>query len=345
MRKEIYRMDRTAALGVLSRATVVRLATTAEDGRPILRTVHGVVVDGGVAFHGAPAGEKMDGIGRPCVLGVEEIIAQIPSYFVDPERACPATTYYLSVQVHGTLEAVDDPAAKARALAALMTRFQPEGGHVPIDPEHPLYRKAIEGLLVARVPFERLDGKSKLGQNRSPEELARILELLWQRGAPGDVRAIDVVRAANPRAATPAFLSAPARLECAPDDAEAAADLLVGAYWNEGVSRDDIIRSHRNASAWVAARDESGRMVGTARALADGAKYAWVYDVMVTPEWRARGLGASLLRLLLDHPAVRSARTVLLGTRDAQRFYERFGFRERAVSRFTTMALQRQMSG
>src|SRR5262249_8581181 len=138
---------------------------------------------------------------------------------------------------------------------------------------------------------------------------------------------------------------------CAPDAAEEVAELLIGAYWNDGVSRDEIIRSHRNASAWVAARDESGRMVGSARALADGAKYAWVYDVMVAPEWRARGLGASLMRLLLDPPAVRGARTVLLGTRDAQRFYERFGFRERAVSRFTTMALekvrihQRQMSG
>src|SRR5262249_4908872 len=190
--------------------------------------------------------------GRPCVLGVEEIVAQIPSYFVDPERACPATTYYLSVQVHGTLEAVEDAAAKARALAALMKRFQPEGGHVLIDSEHPLYRKAIEGLLVARVSLERLDGKSKLGQNRSPEEIARILELLWQRGAPGDVRAIDLVRAANPRAATPAFLFGPARLECAPDAAEEVAELLIGAYWNDGVSRDEIIRSHRNASAWVA---------------------------------------------------------------------------------------------
>src|SRR5262245_47264502 len=108
MRKEIYRMDRAGALAVLARAPVVRLATTAADGRPLLRTVHGVVVDGAVAFHGAPAGEKMEGLRRATVLAAEEIIAQIPSYFVDPERACPATTYYLSVQVHGPLEAVDD---------------------------------------------------------------------------------------------------------------------------------------------------------------------------------------------------------------------------------------------
>ena len=338
-------MDRAGALAVLERAPVVRLGTTAEDGRPILRTVHGVVVDGALAFHGAPAGEKMDGMGRPCVIAAEEMVAQIPSYFVDPERACPATTYYLSVQVHGTLEAVEDPAAKARVLAALMTRFQPEGGHVPIDAEHPLYRKAIEGLLIARVSLEKLDGKSKLGQNRKPEEIARILELLWQRGGPGDTRAIDLVRAAHN--VTPKFLAGPARLFCAPEPSAATevAELLADVYWNEGITRETIARSHLQSSAWVIARDEKGKLVGSARALSDGAKYAWIYDVIIAPDWRGRGLGASLMRLLLDHPAVRGARTVLLGTRDAQRFYTQFGFRERAVTKFTSMALERPVRG
>jgi nitroimidazol reductase NimA-like FMN-containing flavoprotein (pyridoxamine 5'-phosphate oxidase superfamily)/ribosomal protein S18 acetylase RimI-like enzyme len=335
-------MDRAMALRVLARAPVVRLATAAEDGRPILKTVHGVIVDDAIAFHGAPAGEKMDGMGRECVIAAEEIVAQIPSYFVDPERACPATTYYLSVQLHGTLEPVDDAAAKARVLAALMTRFQPEGGHIPIDAAHPLYRKAIEGLLVARVSLEKLDGKAKLGQNRTPQEIERVLELLWRRGAPGDARAIDLVRAAHPNV-TPAFLAGPAHLSCAPEPetAEEVAELLKDAYWNGGVSRDALVRSHLNSSAWVAARNDEGRLVGSARALSDGAKYAWIYDVIIAPGWRGRGLGQSLMRLLLDHPAVRGARTVLLGTRDAQNFYACFGFRERPVSKFTSMALER----
>jgi hypothetical protein len=36
------------------------------------------------------------------------------------------------------------------------------------------------------------------------------------------------------------------------------------------------------------------------------------------------------MRLLLDHPAVRDARSVYLTTRDADRFYERMGFVERS---------------
>ena len=51
-----------------------------------------------------------------------------------------------------------------------------------------------------------------------------------------------------------------------------------------------------------------------------------IYDVIVAPEWRRRSLGRTLVRLLLDHPAVRGASQVRLGTRDAQRLYAGFGF-------------------
>jgi predicted N-acetyltransferase YhbS len=61
----------------------------------------------------------------------------------------------------------------------------------------------------------------------------------------------------------------------------------------------------------------------------DGAKRAWIYDVMVAPSWRGKGLGEALMRLLLDHPAVRHTRGVCLTTRDAQTFYARLGFGDR----------------
>jgi hypothetical protein len=52
MRKEIYRMADAEAMAVLERSPVVHLASTDAEGGPILRTVHGVVVDGALAFHG-----------------------------------------------------------------------------------------------------------------------------------------------------------------------------------------------------------------------------------------------------------------------------------------------------
>jgi nitroimidazol reductase NimA-like FMN-containing flavoprotein (pyridoxamine 5'-phosphate oxidase superfamily)/GNAT superfamily N-acetyltransferase len=318
-------------LAMLDEAPVIHLASTDLAGAPILRTVNFAVSDGAVVFHGSPVGEKIQAVGRPVVLSVEETVAAVPSYFSDPERACPATTLYRSVQVHGALEEVTDAAAKARALQALMQKLQPEGGHLPITADHPMYKKAVDGVMVLRVPLERVDGKSKLGQHKRAEEVARLLEQLWRRGGPGDARAVDLIRAANP-AAAPAFLACPsgARLLCAPPRARVgdAVELLHDSYWNVNVARETIARAQLGATAWVAAADDEGRLVATARAISDGAKWAAVFDVMVAPAWRGRGLGDAVVRLLLEHPAVRGARRVWLGTRDAQQFYARFGFAE-----------------
>jgi nitroimidazol reductase NimA-like FMN-containing flavoprotein (pyridoxamine 5'-phosphate oxidase superfamily)/GNAT superfamily N-acetyltransferase len=332
MRKEIYRMSRDESVAVLASAPFVHVAGSDARGAPIMRTLNAAVVDGAVTFHGAPAGEKLELLGREVVVAAEDVVASIPSWFVDPERACPATTYFRSVQVHGVLEEVTDAPAKARALAALMAKHQPEGKHVPIAADHPLYRKAIEGLLVARVSLEKLDGKGKLGQNRSPGDLAVILERLWERGEPGDLRAIDLVRKANPSIVAPPFLASPVGtiLFCAPGAGELdeAVDLLRLAYWNEGLDRATIGGAQTGSTVWVAARDSTGALVATARALSDGTKYAYVYDVMVAPVWRGRGLGASLLRLLLDHPRLRRVPKTWLRTRDAMEFYRRLGFVE-----------------
>lgn len=345
MRKEIYRGTRDAARGLFARSRVVHLATTTPDGAPILRTVHGVVVDDLLAFHGAPAGEKIAALGRPAVLSADEIVAEIPSYFFDPERACPATTYYRSAQVHGLLEELTDLDSKARVLQALMEKYQPEGGHVPITAGDPRYRKAIDGILIAAVRLDHLDGKDKLGQNRRPDEMAHILTCLWRRGQTGDPRAIEALRAANPATPDPEFLRAPpgARLSCALEhaDADAAAELLADTYWNRDVPRERIARAHRGAAVWLGAHDESGRLIASARAVGDGAKWIDIRDVIVAPTWRGRGLGEAVVRLLLDHPYVRHAHAVHLHTRDAQPFYHRFGFSDAPTNPNTAMRLLR----
>ncbi len=333
MRKEIFRMDRAGAVALLERVPVVHLASTTPDGRPLIRTVHGVVVGDALAFHGAPAGEKTETEGRDAVVSAEEIVAAIPSYFLDPERACPATTLYRSVQIHGKIERVDDPSEKARVLAALMAKHQPEGGHVPIAADHPLYRKAIEGILVLRVALGDLDGKAKLAQNRTPEDRVRLMDRLWERGLPADAQAIELIRAHNPGTLLPLFLRGPAGTSLAAwlgaPDAAAAGALVDGAYWNDGFSAATLARAHEGSVAWVGARDAAGDLVASARAISDQEKRAWIYDVIVAPALRGKGVGDAVMRLLLDHPALRRVRRVYLATRDAQPFYERLGFGDR----------------
>jgi nitroimidazol reductase NimA-like FMN-containing flavoprotein (pyridoxamine 5'-phosphate oxidase superfamily)/GNAT superfamily N-acetyltransferase len=347
-REQHFRMESREVMALLGRAPTMYLASTNESGRPILRALNFAVSDGAVVFHGSPVGEKHEAEGRAAVISVDETIANVPSYFTDPEKACPATTMYVSVQVHGVLSEVEDAAKKARALQAIMEKYQPEGGHVPITAENPLYKKAVEGISVMALPLEVVDGKSKLGQNRKTEELNRLLERLWRRGDPGDARAVDLIRAANP-AAAPAFLACPsgARLLCAPVQVDGAVELLRDSYWNAGVPDDVIARAQTGATAWVGACDDEGRLVATARAISDGSKWAAVFDVMVAEKWRGRQLGDAVMRLLLDHPRVRRVRRVWLGTRDAMKFYQRLGFCEgRMIPQrsFTTteMVLQRE---
>jgi predicted GNAT family N-acyltransferase/nitroimidazol reductase NimA-like FMN-containing flavoprotein (pyridoxamine 5'-phosphate oxidase superfamily) len=330
MRLKVYQMEHARALRFLDVAPTVRIATSLADGTPVMRTVHGVLVDGYLAFHGSPVGEKVNAIGRPAVASAEEVIAPIPSYFIDPERACPATTYYLSVQVHADIERTDDPDFKTRVLAALMAKLQPQGGYVPLGPDHPLYRNAVQQIMVLRMSLERLDGKAKLGQNRTPEQLSRVIQALWQRGLPGDARAIDLVRRANPDVQCPEFLSFPCGLNvfCAlgQTEVEEVTNLLKDEYWCVGIPPEVIAQSHLNASAWVGAKDSEGRLVCSARAISDYAKHAWIYDVIVAPWCRGRGIGQALMRLMLDHAAVRHAANVGLATRDAQGLYSKFGF-------------------
>lgn len=174
-----------------------------------------------------------------------------------------------------------------------------------------------------------------LAESRTPDERARLCDALWLRGRKRDVATIELIAAADPLFSPPAFLQAPggARLVCALDErgADEAAALLDGAYWLGGFSRAEIAASHVTSTAWVGARDASGALVATARAVGDGVRRAWIYDVMVAPGWRGRGLGLAVVRLLLDHPAVRHARKLSLRTRDAQALYRKLGFVEESA--------------
>ena len=172
--------------------------------------------------------------------------------------------------------------------------------------------------------------KAKLAQNRTPAQRTTLLEKLWGRGGEGDTRALELIREANPGTPVPPLLASPAGTTLhawlPEENASAAADLLTGEYWNDVFTREELVSSHLGSTAWVGVKDETGALIGTARAIADGAKCCWIYDVCVRADWRGRGVGKAMMRLLLDHPAVRRCRVLRLGTRDAQSLYASFGF-------------------
>lgn len=327
-------MTREAAVAFLSAAPQFHLCGVGPDGAPVIKSLDGVVIDDRVCFHSSPVGEKTSLVGRSVVVNAEEVVAFIPSTFTDSGLACPATTLFRSVQVHGVLEALEAPELKAKVLGALMKKRQPEGGYARITPEHPGYAPAIKGILVAGVSLSRLDGKAKLAQNRSAPEKARLVERLWARGDANDLRAIELIREANPDFELPGFLAAPARgalhTWLPTSRVDEAVELVAEEYWNVGrFSRETVRQAHLSSDAWIGATDETGRLIATARAISDRSKHAWIYDVGVASHRRRQGFGRALLRLLLEHPAVRGCRRVLLST-STPAFYEPLGFLPRS---------------
>ena len=329
MRKEsFFRTPREAALALIARAPVVHLATSRPDGEPVLRAMHGVLVQGAIFFHGSPAGEKVECVGRRAVVSAEELVAEIPSWFLDERRGCPAATFYRAAQVHGRIEVVEGKVEKAHVLQAFMEKYQPEGRHAKVEPGA-LYDADLDGTMVLRIDPERVDGKDKLGQNRRPAELVRIVEHLWARRAPGDAAAVDAILDANPALDPPPFLASAqgVRLRCAmgAESVDEVADLLSGVPWLSGVPREAVVRAHLTSQAWIGARGPEGELAGSVRAISDG-EVAVLADLVVAPAWRNLGIGKALLRLLLDHPAVRPARILRIHLSEAHALFERFGF-------------------
>lgn len=96
------------------------------------------------------------------------------------------------------------------------------------------------------------------------------------------------------------------------------------ATWKVPTDADSWAEMLRNSCAVVSAWDGE-RLVGFARGLGDGVRYRHVVDVLVHPDYRGQGIGAEVLRRLVDCPAMR-VRGVVLGTPDQREFYESVGF-------------------
>ncbi len=102
----------------------------------------------------------------------------------------------------------------------------------------PSRREPVSEVSAWALPLDLVDGKARLAQHRSPAHVAILAEKLWERGLPGDARAVELVLAANASAARPAYLQGPPGVTLHPwVDARAmpeALALLRDEYWNVG---------------------------------------------------------------------------------------------------------------
>jgi GNAT superfamily N-acetyltransferase len=99
--------------------------------------------------------------------------------------------------------------------------------------------------------------------------------------------------------------------------------LCRSSYWAQGRSMEKVRASVENSLCFGAY--DGLAQVGFARVVTDCATFAWLCDVFVLESHRGRGLGKQLIQAVVEHPALRDLRLMILATRDAQSLYSEYG--------------------
>lgn len=320
MRKPEFNEQNPAVIReILDTARYGHLATISPEGEPEVHPLNFAVVGDQVCFHGSSRGFLAARLGKPARFAVEDRTAWIPSHWRHPEMACPATTFYRSVQVRGRLEPVN---RKAEVLAAFMARYQPEGGHLPL--EDPRYAGPLQALTVAGINLEKVTCRVKMGQHLSPEMRRRVYDNLVIRGdrqCALEMARVDPTLSSGETEGDLVWTDDPRRVPV-----DQLHPMLDATYWAAGRPRHVVARDLMESALIVAALADD-RLVAFARVSSPHDRIGFLFDVVVRQECRGRGVGARLLRRLLAHPRLNGALTRLfLETRDAMDFYARFGF-------------------
>lgn len=197
MRRKEFKVDQEEELeAFLNEMSFGFLGTIDEQGRPRVTPLNFVYIGGCFYFHGSHAGGKMDAIrkmDKVCFTVADEF-ALIPSYFTDPQMACPATAFFKSVTAFGTAEIVNDLSEKAAAMEKFMQKLQPEGGYDPIDAENPKYRPQLKAVAVVRIVPEEITAKFKFGQNLKEEDRSAVISGLEARGGERDAETVEMMK-------------------------------------------------------------------------------------------------------------------------------------------------------
>ncbi|NDJ62589.1 MAG: GNAT family N-acetyltransferase [Chloroflexi bacterium] len=106
------------------------------------------------------------------------------------------------------------------------------------------------------------------------------------------------------------------------------ADHLRGGFfdgWPDPPSPQTHLRILHGSAHVVLARTESGQVIGFITAISDGVLTAYIPLLEVLPAYRGQGVGAALVKRMLDKLHTRYMIDVVCDA-DVQPFYARFGF-------------------
>ncbi|MGD1060348.1 MAG: GNAT family N-acetyltransferase [Methanomassiliicoccales archaeon] len=105
-------------------------------------------------------------------------------------------------------------------------------------------------------------------------------------------------------------------------------ELFKHTYWAPHRTYEDVAELIDNTDYNFGVVDEStGRLVGYTRVLSDHVYRAVVYDVVVHPDFRGKGLGRMVLDAVVSHPEIAEIEYLCLFCRpDVVELYRKMGF-------------------
>ncbi len=104
------------------------------------------------------------------------------------------------------------------------------------------------------------------------------------------------------------------------------ATLFVSAGWGWRATDAGKLAAVVEGSRFVVRAHDGRRLVGFARAISDGVTNAYICTVAVLPDYRRRGIGAELVRRLLEGKD--TIRFILHAAPGLQDFYRKHGFED-----------------
>ena len=176
----------------LNEEKVGRVASIDEQGYPQIIPMNFVYVKndsidtqtgnnniGAIYMHSHPFGEKIENIKRNSKVGfeVDSYVCFLPSYYFHPTDASQADTLYISVVIKGNASIVQDSVEKARALNALMKKYQKEGGYESLASN----MGSVREVTVLKIVPDQIRGKYKIGQHWIPRYRLKMARNIVQR--------------------------------------------------------------------------------------------------------------------------------------------------------------------
>ena len=96
------------------------------------------------------------------------------------------------------------------------------------------------------------------------------------------------------------------------------------ATWMVSTSLKDWKEIIENSSCIISAWD-SENLIGAARSLSDGVRWATIIDVLVHPKYQRKGIGCKIIKKMIEQDSMQ-VRTIYLATENMDEFYMKNGF-------------------